>query len=246
MQRIATAAGVHHRVEHTPTAARELVDQVARGGRLLAQIGSVRPILAFDLTVVRADIVESRDECHRMHAAFQTSPHRWASVVQETIDPFTDKGYAVLSLHQDTVHDVLNPPTFFATCSSGDSQFSDYMTALVPREPGSPAPAAGERTIVRIQIDEGTEQQIVFVADNDMPSGVSSWHMARPSQRDQGALAIAAKMQGGTRMTLDGFGLPTMRFNLVGGRREITRFNDLCDRMPKLDRNAQRETDGYQ
>ena len=56
--------------------AREFVDELSRGQRLIAQIGNVAPVVHLDLAAARPDIVDFKNACDRMHANFQRSPQR--------------------------------------------------------------------------------------------------------------------------------------------------------------------------
>ena len=116
--------------------ASEFVGELSRGQQLIAQIGDVQPVVHLDLATARPDIVEFKGACDQMHAHFQGSPDRLATIHVTEVDPFTDRGRLRLQLHHRTSHDGGPQPMFFVQCQNDSDSHGLEVIALVP--PGAP------------------------------------------------------------------------------------------------------------
>ena len=205
-----------------------------RGQRLIAQIGHVQPFVNLDLATARPDIVEFKDACDRMHAHFQGSPDRWATIDVRELDPFTDRGRLRLRLHHRTSHDGGPQPKFFVQCQNDSESHGLEVIAAVP--PGLHAThiESGAESTAQVRFDSGATQRIKLMATGTGVGGVIWWDTGELPPKERPSRTPLEQLRAGDAMVVQAFGLPHLSFDLSGGHPAIAEFKDMCDDMLDL------------
>ena len=217
---------------------RGFLEELAAGQGLIVQIGGLR-ILSLDLATAKPDIVEFKNACDQMYENLTRSPRRWASIGMERLDPFTDRGQATLSLFHETSHDGGQQPKFFVHCGNDENghgvNFGVHLPPLLQRSVVSD----GATSTLLVRADGDTVREIVVT--NDMEQRWTTFHLS--AERRPGKEFLAELGRAST-MTVHWSDLPSVRFDLAGGRPSITDFGSKCEamlRLPSIEKVAERD-----
>ena len=222
-----------------PQDARGLVDEMAEGRGMIAEMSNVQPALRFDLATARPDIAVFLNTCDQIRVNFEQSPYRWARA-DTAVDPAT--GILLLRVYHDAndpgnPEDVYRTPYVMVQCRNDQSRHGVDVVALVPEKFHPRAVRVGDTQFISLQVDAGPVRQIALTAEDSEPDGVV-WTTTRLPPEERPSMALLEVLRTGNVMNLHGFGARSLRFDLAGGRQPIAEFADLCTNLPKFERHA--------
>ena len=219
---------------------RGFLAELAAGQRLIVQIGGLR-VLSLDLAAAKPDIVEFKSACNQMYENLMRSPRRWASIASEDLDPFTDRGQMSLWLFHETSHDGGDQPRFFIHCGNDEAghgvNIGVHVTPLLQRS------VVGDGATSTLRVRANGDAVLEVVVTNDMNHRWTTFDL--PTERRPGKEFLSQLGRWST-MTVQWSDLPSLRFDLAGGRPSIAEFGAKCEamlRLPSIEKVAEQDND---
>ena len=209
------------------TPRRGFMRELAGGERLIGQIGDL-PVVSLDLAAAKPDVVEFKAACDRMYANLTLPPKRWAKILFEDLDPFTDRGQIYLALFHEASHEGGNQVRFGVNCANDEHAHGVNLIAELPRalRPTDLPDAATSQ--LRLRFDAGPVREVTVRSTEGEPDRWTTFGLAsneRPTARFPAHLAEVQTM------TMRWFDLPPPRFNLAAGEPVISNFASKCEAM---------------
>ena len=206
------------------TPRREFMRELAGGERLIAQIGDL-PAVSLDLATAKPDVVEFKAACDRMYANLTLPPQRWAKLLLEDLDPFTDRGQIFLALFHETSHEGGNQVRFGVNCANDEHAHGVNLVADLPRalRPTDLPDASTSQLRLRLNAEPVTE-----IAVRSSEGWPDRWTTLDLFPDDRVTTEFPTRLADAQTMTIRWFDVPDLHFDLAAGRPAISDFASKC------------------
>ena len=210
------------------TPRRGFLRELAGGERLIAEIGDL-PVVSLDLATAKPDVVEFKAACDRMYANLTLPPQRWAKLLFEDLDPFTDRGQIFLALFHETSHEGGNQVRFGVNCANDEHAHGVNLVVELPRPLRPPALPDAATSQLRLRLNAESVIETSVSSSEGWPDRWTTFDLSPGDDRVTTEFpALLAEAQ---TMTIHWFDVPALRFDLAAGRPAISDFASKCEAM---------------